>query len=95
MAQRISVETKQKIAALYAEGHSGCKIAKIVGVSASGVCRIIKFKSEPAKSFRPAVPQGFKSLQAAVATALYCKALALTQKSLLPSVGGSDVELMK
>ena len=55
MAQRISVETKQKIAALYAEGHSGCKIAKIVGVSASSVCRIIKFKSEPAKSFRPAV----------------------------------------
>lgn len=75
MAQRISVETKQKIAALYAEGHSGCKIAKIVGVSASSVCRIIKFKSEPAKSFRPAVPQGFKSLQAAVATALYCKSI--------------------
>ena len=75
MAQRISVETKQKIAALYAEGHSGCKIAKIVGVSASGVCRIIKFKSEPAKSFRPAVPQGFKSLQAAVATAVYCKSI--------------------
>lgn len=75
MAQRISVETKQKIAALYAEGHSGCKIAKIVGVSASSVCRIVKFKSEPAKSFRPAVPQGFKSLQAAVATALYCKSI--------------------
>lgn len=75
MAQRISVETKQKIAALYAEGHSGCKIAKIVGVSASSVCRVIKFKSEPAKSFRPAVPQGFKSLQAAVATALYCKSI--------------------
>lgn len=75
MAQRISEETKQKIAALYAEGHSGCKIAKIVGVSASSVCRIIKFKSEPAKSFRPAVPQGFKSLQAAVATALYCKSI--------------------
>lgn len=75
MAQRISVETKQKIAALYAEGHSGCKIAKIVGVSASSVCRIIKFKSEPAKSFRPAVPQGFKSLQAAVATAVYCKSI--------------------
>ena len=75
MAQRISVETKQKIAALYAEGNSGCKIAKIVGVSASSVCRIIKFKSEPAKSFRPAVPQGFKSLQAAVATALYCKSI--------------------
>ena len=32
MAQRISGETKQKIAALYAEGHSGSKIAKIVGV---------------------------------------------------------------
>lgn len=75
MAQRISVETKQKIAALYAEGHSGCKIAKIVGVSAASVCRVIKFKSEPAKSFRPAVPQGFKSLQAAVATALYCKSI--------------------
>lgn len=75
MAQRISVETKQKIAALYAEGHSGCKIAKIVGVSAASVCRIIKFKSEPAKSFRPAVPQGFKSLQAAVATAVYCKSI--------------------
>ncbi|MGN8853337.1 helix-turn-helix domain-containing protein, partial [Anaerobiospirillum succiniciproducens] len=75
MAQRISVETKQKIAALYAEGHSGCKIAKIVGVSAASVCRVIKFKSEPAKSFRPAVPQGFKSLQAAVATAVYCKSI--------------------
>ena len=75
MAQRISVETKQKIAALYAEGYSGCKIAKIVGVSAASVCRVIKFKSEPAKSFRPAVPQGFKSLQAAVATALYCKSI--------------------
>ena len=75
MAQRISVETKQKIAALYAEGHSGCKIAKIVGVSAASVCRVIKFKSEPAKSFRPAVPKGFKSLQAAVATAVYCKSI--------------------